>query len=296
MKLTVTFQDLNAQRHRIGAAQSDWKIGSKTLDPREKVLERLLRGIEIDIGDIEVGPGGLLTYKGEQILLYIRDTQDTLWTLTNTPEKSRRFHVAECRTLERMRLEGRFERYVVTNRMDGKFLVDWLDLDTNERGETEAELKVCKNCLTTLNWRGYQNANDRLLQTTGRRQEKETIWDNFVISEFLMEYATFFQSRPSRRDTEATPNVYVHNWAEISERRRRETGWRCEECGVDLSGQPGLLHCHHRNGVVTDNASSNLQVLCAIDHAAQPAHQHMKVSETNRRVILKARAEQGIKS
>ncbi|MBS9716937.1 hypothetical protein ACFFUT_09100 [Pseudohalocynthiibacter aestuariivivens] len=212
----------------------------------------------------------------------------------NEPEKSRRFHVAECDTLETMRNAGRFERYVVTNRTDGAFLVDWRNSITRERGEVEARLKVCKNCLNAINWRGYARAQDRLRQVNGNRQSKKAVWESFDISEFLLDYSTFFTSKPSRHDITASPNVYVTRWAAISEELRRLRGWRCEACGVNLSTLPGLLHCHHKNGVVTDNNQKNLMVLCSIDHAKQPNHQHMKVSRQHQMLIMKLRAEQGL--
>lgn len=296
MNLSVTFPELNAQREKIGASLSHWEIGSGDLSPREELLANLARGIEIDIKDIDVGPGHLLTYKGEQVILYIKDTRSSLWTLQNEPEKSRRFHVAECRTLEKMRMDGRFERYVVTNRMDGLFLVDWLDPDTRALGETEAGLKVCKNCLSTLNWQGYQLSDASLQLPNGKRQSKNDIWESFTIPEFLMDYSTFFRSKPSRRDNEAQLNVYVEDWDRISKKKKHEAGWRCADCRVDLSASGRLLHCHHINGVVTDNSSNNLRVLCALCHAEQPNHQHMRVSSKDTQLILDQRMKQGISS
>ena len=46
-----------------------------------------------------------------------------------------------------MKSKGRFERYIVTQRQDGKFKVDWKDFETGDTGEVEAELKVCKTAL-----------------------------------------------------------------------------------------------------------------------------------------------------
>ncbi len=298
MKLTFSYPELDAQREKMGAPLSAWEIGASNLNPREKLLADLDRGIEIALEDIEAGPGGLLTYKGEQVLLYIKDTRSSLWTLTNEPEKSRRFHVAECQTLDSMRNEGRFERYVVTNRMDGMFLVDWLDPETRERGETEAGLKVCKNCLKTLNWRGYEHTESRM-QIAGKapqRKSESEIWKSFSINEFLMEFSTFFRTKPKRKHTDAPLNEYVADWPRISERKRREAKWSCQRCGVELSDHPGLLHCHHKSGVVTDNSPSNLEVLCALDHAAQPGHQWMKVAAKSSQIIKAARVQQGIKA
>lgn len=293
MKLSLHFPELTILRERIGAPLSDWTLGSPVMDPRKDLLDSLEGGIEINLGDVQPGIGGLLTYQGEQVILYIKDTKKDLWTLQNEPENSVRFHVADCRTLDDMRNKGRFERYVVTNRMDGLFKVDWLDKDTGQRGEIDAALKVCKNCLKTLNWRGYEVPPDRLVLPDGTRQVKGDIWKGFDISEFIMEYSTFFKSKPSRRDTNATLNEYVANWAKISERTRREAAWTCEQCKVDLSKRPGLLHCHHKNGVVTDNARSNLAVLCALCHAEQPDHRHMKVPLHQAEAIRNERLEQG---
>jgi hypothetical protein len=289
VKLTVDFPALETLRGRMGAPLSGWRLGDTTLDPRAKLLIDLVGGIEIDLQDVEAGPGKLLTYRGEQVILYIKDTRSSQWTLENEPEKSRRFHIAECRTLDRMREEGRFERYVVTNRTDGLFLVDWLDPDTNNRGEMEAALKVCKNCLSSLNWRGYEKPADRLQFGGGKQQSRTQIWERFAIDEFLREYSTFFRSKPSRKDLSAKLNIYVEDWPHISEQRRWQAKWRCETCSVGLSAHPNLLHCHHKNGVVTDNDPSNLMVLCALCHAEQPGHNHMKVPASQRAIILAAR-------
>lgn len=287
MKLSVTYSTLADLRERIGAPLSNWSLSDSLLNPREELLSKLEDGIDIDLADVTAGPGKLLTYEGEQVVLYIKDTRNSQWELENQPENSKRFHVAECKTLENMRNEGRFERYVVTNRKDGKFLVDWYDFNTRERGETEAALKVCKNCLKSLNWRGYINPADRL-EEEGVDQSK--IWSDFSISEFLMEYSTFFHSKPSRKDLTAELNDYVYDWPAISQRERRRANWTCKKCKVNLSSTPRLLHCHHKNGVVTDNNSSNLEVLCAICHSEQPLHQHMKVKARDRAIILAARS------
>lgn len=289
MKLTVSYNELRSQLEFIGAVFSDWKINSLNLQPRQELLAELSTGIEINLSDINFGPGKLLTYRGEQVILYIKDTGNSIWTLENEPEKSKRFHVAECRTLDEMRSKNRFERYVVTNRMDGLFLVDWLDRITGEKGEMVAALKVCKNCLTSLNWRGYENSQDRMQINGDYPQRKNSIWDNFSIAEFLKEYSTFFKTHPSRRDNMAIVNAYVEDWPRISEKRRRAVNWRCEQCSVNLKNLPGSLHCHHINGVVTDNSTTNLRVLCALCHTNQPGHQHMKVSAAERKKIERLR-------
>jgi len=95
VKLTVEFRELDEQARRMGAPPSAWRPGTVALDPREELHMALDTGIEIDLDEITPEPGGLLTYKGEQVLLYIRDTRSDLDTLLRHPEKSRRYHVAD---------------------------------------------------------------------------------------------------------------------------------------------------------------------------------------------------------
>lgn len=289
MKLRLEFPELSAARKRMGANLATWTPGSTALSPRQAILDVLGRGVEIGgLGDVAIGPGDLITYKGEQALLYIKATGADKWTLENTPEESMRFHLADCKTLDDMRSKGRFERYVVTNRTDGEFLVDWRDRKTGDSGEIFAKLKVCRHCLAKLNWRGYRNG-DGLRLAGGGIQERQDVWEKFQISEFLMEYSTFFANRPSRTDVEAPVNDYVKDWPQISEQQRQRARWRCAGCQANLSMHPNLLHCHHKSGVVTDNSDLNLAVLCAICHADQPNHQHMKVTQKDRSIILDAR-------
>ena len=294
MKLSDEFKELEALRKRMGAGLSNWNINSSNLDPRQQLLVELKKGIEIDLAEVEVGAGRLLTYKGEQVILYIKDTGSSISTLKNEPEKSKRFHISDCQTLIKMRDIGRYERYVVTNRTDGLFLVDWIDHESNKKGETEAALKVCMNCLGTVNWQGYESGQRTKRTKRSKQQFRESIWKVFSISEFLMNYSTFFHYKPSRRDVTAELNEYVTNWHEISEKFRRKNNWKCEECGVNLSELRGSLHCHHISGVVTDNSDKNLKALCAICHSKQPLHQNMGVPERDRRKINSLRIEQGL--
>ncbi|WP_122072778.1 HNH endonuclease signature motif containing protein [Pseudophaeobacter sp. EL27] len=290
MKLSVSFPALAAQRQRMNAPVSKWELKAESLSPRELILAELETGIVIELDDLETSTGGLLSYKGEQVLLYIKDTGSSQWVLENEPEKSRKFHVAECSTLESMRQKGRFERYVVISGNDGVFPVDWKDPDTGERGETKAELKVCKNCLKALDWLGYENPGNREAYEQGQKMTKRDIFQTFDISDFFLSYSTYFHQKPSRKASEAELNTYVPQWAEISHRKRAQSKWRCEKCNVDLKHASWALHCHHRNGVVTDNRASNLEILCAMCHADQPNHGHMKVNARTKSIIFQARA------
>ena len=269
----------------MGAAQSSWMPGENEMSPREKLLNQLeVGGVAIDLEDVQPGPGALLSYNGEQVILYIKDTRASKDTLKYSPEDSRRFHVAECDTLSTMREKGRLERYVVTRKHDGLFLVDWLDPETKETGEIEAALKVCKNCLKKINHENYSKL----------KSAKDSIWANFEIAAFLREYSTFFVKLPSRTDKTASIDEYVSGWAEISERCRKSQGWCCENCKVNLSANRRLLHVHHKSGVKSDNSHKNLKVLCAICHSKEPMHNHLKVGVKERQKIISDRLSQGL--
>ena len=59
----------------------------------------IVEGIEIELSEVDVAPGGLLTYKGEQIILYIKYTNKSEEINLYYPEESTRFRLADCQTL-----------------------------------------------------------------------------------------------------------------------------------------------------------------------------------------------------
>ncbi len=84
MKLDVQFPDLQAVVTRMGARPVGWKSSLDTLAPDdfEVDLEDLrTTGLEIALEDLVVIGPGLLSYAGEQVLQYIKDTKQTKSTL-----------------------------------------------------------------------------------------------------------------------------------------------------------------------------------------------------------------------
>ena len=133
MKLDLQFPELVRLIKDMGAQPSSWQVGFTDLPEMERIRLELEKGKEIPLEEVESEFGGLLTYKGEQVLLYIKDTRQSRFTLEHLPKEARRFHVAECQTLEAMRRKRRFERYVVTTRKDGIFLVEATDPGSRHR-------------------------------------------------------------------------------------------------------------------------------------------------------------------
>ncbi len=192
-------------------------------------------GIGIDITDIDrvkVDQNLTLLYEGRRVLVYIRD-QD----VGHSGElQAYRYHIADCQTLSQMRDRGRFGRYVVTTRTDGRVVVN-----LRRPGESEAhkkgyerDLKVCKHCLKALNWKDYKN------KFFGRN----AVWNNFDLKEFFQHYGSRVSVLPTQA-ADTAPSSYNPPRTQ----RNRETqvragkdvlarasilNWFCYDCGLIL--------------------------------------------------------------
>ena len=282
MKVDLEFPEFQALKALMGAQESLWRLSSPALNERQKLIAELEEGKEIPLKEVEPRFGGLLTHRGEQVVLYIKDTRQDRFTLLHDIEKSKRFHVFECQTLDGMRRAGRFERYVVTTRKDGRFLVEATDPITDSVEEIEAPLAVCMNCLKELEWKNWISL-----------KQSRDIWENFSLQDFFAEFATFFASKPQHSDKTAPEGGYAKDWHQKATKIKQQRNWRCDNCGVNLSDHRSLLHGHHKNGVVSDNRPSNIDALCLLCHSEQPAHQWMKPSITEKLQIEALRSQQG---
>ena len=241
-----------------------------------QIDKELDRGISITAEEIEFNDK-ILTYSGRQVLLYIPDQGKNLETVIRYPEKGRRFHVADCKTLQGMREQNRFDRYVVTNNLTGLFDVTGLDSLGREK-EGKASLKICQNCLTTLNYKGFALNKDM------------HIFHNFSLEEFFEDYSTYFKFHP--KHTKPYGSGYSEDWEEISYRYKTSQGYRCESCGIDLRHHKRLLVTHHINGVKSDNSESNMLALCVDCHRKQEFHSHLFVSRDDMLTLYRLRATQ----
>ena len=246
---------------KITAVDSDWKIDLET------------KGIDVQIEDIEIQRSGLLKYRGEQILLYIKEIS-SFGDSYNLPK----FHFYQCRTLLTMQNKGRFERYVVTQRKTGYFLMDRKIGYSSYEKDVEEKLDVCKNC---LNW---FNKNYR------KRYTVET----FDIVEFFESFPRSpLTQLPTYTDLSAPISGYSEDWNQVSAKRKSDCYYTCQECGIDLSDNKKLLHTHHANGRKSDNSSGNLKVLCVECHSQQPSHEHVRsrfLSEISDVRLIKSRS------
>ena len=286
MKLEVHFPGLEKAEKKMRAPHKQWASPLEALEAPDFIIKLGEEGIEIDLEEVEGTRNGLLSFKGQHVLLYIKDTRQDRDTLLHNPESSRRFHIADkCSTLEKMREDNRYDRYVVTNRTDGLFLVYAEDYFNGGAEEIEAPLKVCRNCLKELDYQKYDQQ--------GPYQKKE-IWRSFSIKKFFDAYSTDFGVKPKYTDKSFPPGDYTKNWGEVSRKHREAAHWVCKRCHVDLSENKSLLHVHHKNGIRPDNLPHNLEVLCALCHRDEPAHHQMNVKQSAIEAIKRARQEQGI--
>lgn len=281
MGLNVDLSALHAVVQRMGAEPAAFSLESQTR-PLDLIDIRLREGIELpDLEEVESN-NGLLSYQGRQILLYIQDQGNSIKKVLEDGSQGKKFHVADCRTLKNMKTKGRFERYVVTNKLDGEFVVFGTDWHTGQNVEGYAQLQVCQNCLEALNYKG------------ARHRKKCEIAQNFGIQEFFSIYNSFFPDVPTRHAGEATQENYTSDWPQVADRYKASKNFTCESCGVNLGLRKRLLHGHHRNGVKGDNRESNLMALCIACHREQPHHGHMRVCHADRRTINRLRREQSL--
>jgi hypothetical protein len=280
MIINVDFSELDEALQRMGA-KPVLILFSDEIQPLNQIDIKLEKGITIlDIKDIDT-KNGLLSYKGHQVLLYIQDHGSKIQMALHDGQQGNKFHVANCNTLRTMHAHGRYERYVVTNSLDGNFFITGVDPQTKRSVEGTAKLWVCQNCLKALNYKGAMHENTH------------QIAHGFNLGEFFSTYSSLFTHLPQRRAGDPKDEVYTKDWPQIAMRFKAGKAFRCEICDVDLKEHKNLLHVHHRNGVKSDNRSSNLVVLCAACHRKQAYHGHMFVPHADMSKINQLRARQG---
>ncbi|HEX4045744.1 MAG TPA: HNH endonuclease signature motif containing protein [Gammaproteobacteria bacterium] len=266
----------NQLRHEMQAPEAvRFKTNTEIRLLDEDSIRRLGQdGIEIELEEIKTLKDKTLSYKGQRVLVYIRDVSKYRHEI-----RLPRFHISYCKTLEEMTNIGRWARYVVSHRDDGYFQVC-----INNSDYKSEILNVCQFCLETLNWSDFSI--HRL-----RTSERKKIVMTFSISDFFIKYPkSLFSITPTYTSDTAPSNAYTNDWPIISERLKEEREYRCDSasCAITLSGKDKrYLHVHHKNGVRNDNSKSNLEVLCIRCHAKEPLHVHMKSMPAYKEFILK---------
>ena len=143
--ITNLVNDLSVHQGRMGVESEPEMPAAE----RQKLRET---GAEVNSGTLPPDPEGILRWKGEAVVLYIRDQ-------TSVPShgvSTYKFHLSECSTIRSMRSRSLYGRYVVSNRDDGRFPAKasgW-HRDTTRL----VRMQVCRNCLKSVDWDGYGSA------------------------------------------------------------------------------------------------------------------------------------------
>lgn len=214
-------------------------------------------GISINNNDIKdtIQEDGTFTWKGQKVIVYIKDQ----WVSSYGEERVYKYHISNCSTLIQMRSQGRFKRYVISNRHDGFFEVILRSSYGTEKATKN--LNICKNCISTM-------------QSHYPKKTNFFNYINFDLKVFLNQYYTKINPLPHYNSYNAPENIYPENWKDISLKYRVYRNWKCEKCGKDCSKNKSNLHSHHI-GPKHDSSWSNLKALCKQCHKLEPGHQHM---------------------
>ena len=235
-------------------------------------------GIEVSANEIELSPdGNHLIYKGNLVILYISDTRKPKDYLSNNElirdgeDKQPKFHFSACSTLANMHAVGRYDRYVSSRNKSGLFKVQARERDGKQYWLNDIRLYVCRNCLEKTNYHQYKEIPKK------QKEPKTKIVKEFNIGEFLEEiegaYAPITRL-PEYAENTALLNDYTDDWPKIKKRTKKEAGWHCSVCGVDMHQKNSGLHVHHKNRHKNDNSRGNLQVLCCLCHKIKHPTMH----------------------
>jgi hypothetical protein len=261
------YEPLNRLKAQMGIPRDEYGSISVVVAAGGLTVEELGRlsqeGIDLRWEDLTHISNGTFAYKGNRVLLYIRDVSQYGDQITQP-----RYHLVTCGKITQMHKAGRGQRYVAATRTDGVFRVN-INSPAGQRAE-DLRLKVCKLCLTQLDFNSY----NRLYGPA-----RQAFVDSFLPEHFFAKYPMSPHKLLPLHDSDGAPlNDYTADFHRISEKARQDAGWRCEGCGADLSAQ-GLrrfLHVHHRDGNRWDNSPHNLRVLCIGCHAEEPSHGHLR--------------------
>lgn len=257
-------------RKNMGISE-DFKPNFKSSEAIMKEIDIITiktKGLDISFDELVVAKDKTLEHKdfpGQKMLVYIRDFMGDYVKDESDRSNYPKFHLSWCQTLNKMHESKKYDRYVVSQRNDGIFLLNKTSNGRVVKKDIELELLVCKNCLQTLNYKGYNSSYN----------SKINVFNSFNVKEFLDEYNTEIYIEPKHSSKSQPLNEYSEEWSKISFEYKKSKRFICQDCGKDCSRDTNELHVHHVDGVKSNNKASNLEAVCVNCHSKKPMHSHM---------------------
>ena len=269
--------DVNDMIRRLEAIRQS--VGGEKVEFVPRIEDRDLTTPE-EVEDL-FHRSGLLIYLQNPVFVYIRD--HTVGTFVDTKDR-RRIHFSVCTTLQKMKNQGRFERYRRTTRVDDVYLID---VKSGRNGEIEVPLYPCKHCLNEVNYPRYRSSY--------RREDRQRIVEEFRARDalaFLREKFKAFDAKIEDVQPASLYSGYSPDWPQRSHLFRKHRKFTCEKCRVQLRHAQHLLDMHHIDGDKRNDQDQNLRCLCKLCHAR--VHPHYTVSDRHKNLILETRRKQGL--
>ena len=249
IKLTQ-FQELLSAVKKFGVINFDETKFEKNLEKKE--------GLETDLSDIfstDTGDLFIVLKNGiiRRAVIHIVDISS--W---RENWKYPRFHINECKKIKDMKAKGRKYRYRASIAKNNKFY-----LIRNEKQWYEA-IKICSYCLTQYNEK-YNSSYTK---------------ESFPLIEWIRNPMNANQFPKVKLGICTVPNCYTKSWSKISDKRREQVKYTCQECNKDFSDKEcqRFLHTHHIDANKRNNIKENLKVLCIECHSKEYHHAHIKKS------------------
>lgn len=231
---------------------------------------------------------GLMAIGVQQVTLHIYHPYFDREELESIPAPGPKFRFTECKTILRMRVSGKYDRYIASNEKNGRFPVTHFDKKSREHqsDEISATLNPCQNCLEQINYNGWSDLRSR-------HQRRKALRD-FNLEQFYEDFQFIFRCLPTYTSDTFPNGNYPSDWARISQKIRRQADWICSCCQLDCNSDHGLLHVHHKSGNKGDVRPSNLEVVCAACHKARPFHKHMQIRPSTKNRLEQLRVSQAL--
>ena len=263
---------------KMGATETEW-ISEPVLSNKEKQLINSADGLDLDLSKLEqfINENGVVMIEGRPAVLWIKYTENSVKDLQNDPlmENIKRFHIfADCTTMKRMKNSGKYDKYAVGYRQDGKFNVYGTQRSWKSFGRIqqiplkEIELGICMHCLDKAKDEYYRQVKRKYSKIPDDIRRK--LCKEFSIKDYFDANPQPAFTKPKFSD-DTMPDVTDFYGPEFKQNARitkERNKWCCEDCGLDCSKlkHRRFLHAHHKSSNKADNDLSNLQALCIQCH------------------------------